>query len=123
MSHVVETPDGKIVLTTEALAMLAGLAASECHGVVGLAGRGWQGLGREQPSRGVQVEVSGGRAEVRLGIVVAYGVRIAEVAAHVVARVRHAVEQATGLQVERVRVDVQGIRVERGGPQGATGSW
>lgn len=117
MAHVVETPDGKIVLASEAIAMVAGIAATECYGVVGMAARGLQDglaqvLGRENLARGVHVEVAGERVSITLSIIVGYGTRINEVARNVVAKVRYAVEQATGLRVDRVRIDVQGVRVQ-----------
>lgn len=118
MSHVIETPEGKIVVTPEAVAMVAGLAASECYGVVGMVPRGIQDgiatvLKRENLARGVHVDLSGDGVDITLSIIVGYGTRISEVASNVVARVRYAVEQATGLRVNRVRIEVQGVRVDR----------
>lgn len=117
LAHVVDTPDGKIIVAAEAIAMVAGIAATECYGVVGMAARGLQDglahvLGRENLGRGVHVEVAGDRVSLTLSIIVGYGTRISEVARNVVAQVRYAVEQATGLRVERVRIEVQGVRVQ-----------
>lgn len=116
MSQEIDTPEGKIVFSSEVIATIAGLAAMECYGVVGMAARSLQDglagiLGRENLTRGVQVTSQDGQLVVTLGIIVGYGMRISEVAANVVDRVRYSVEQATGLKVKRVNIDVQGVKV------------
>lgn len=115
---VVETPLGKLVLSEEAIATVAGAAATECYGVVGMAGRKMRDgiaelLGRESLSRGVEVSVEGDHVSITLYIIVGYGVRISEVARMVTDKVRYTVEQVTGLKVANVEVNVEGIRVQR----------
>lgn len=115
---VVETPLGKLVLSEEAIATVAGAAAIECYGVVGMAGRKMRDgiaelLGRESLSRGVEVSVEGDDVSITLYIIVGYGVRISEVARMVTDKVRYTVEQVTGLKVANVEVNVEGIRVQR----------
>ncbi len=115
---VVETPLGKLVLSEEAIATVAGAAAIECYGVVGMAGRKMTDgiaelLGRENLSRGVEVSIEGDHVFITLYIIVGYGVRISEVARMVVEKVRYTVEQVTGLKVANVKVNVEGIRIQR----------
>ncbi|HEX6988598.1 MAG TPA: Asp23/Gls24 family envelope stress response protein [Bacillota bacterium] len=116
MSQEIDTPEGKIIFSSEVIATIAGLAAMECYGVVGMAARslhdGLAGiLGRENLTRGVQVASQDGGLVVTLGIIVGYGTRISEVAGNVVDRVRYSIEEATGLKVRRVNIDVQGVKV------------
>lgn len=115
---IVETALGKLVLSEEAIATVAGAAAIECYGVVGMAGRKMTDgiaelLGRENLSRGVEVSIEGDHVFITLYIIVGYGVRISEVARMVVEKVRYTVEQVTGLKVANVRVNVEGIRIQR----------
>jgi len=117
-----ETNLGRLVLSEEAIATIAGAAATECYGVVGMAGRKMTDgiselLGKENLSRGVSVSVEGDDAYIDLYVVVGYGVRISEVARMIVDKVRYTVENATGLKAKKVTVNVQGIRV-----QGSSGS-
>ena len=117
-----ETGLGRLVLSEEAIATIAGAAATECYGVVGMAGRKMTDgiselLGKENLSRGVSVSIEGEDVYVDLVIVVGYGVRISEVARMVVDKVRYTLENATGLKVRKVTVNVQGVRV-----QGSSGS-
>src|SRR5690606_886405 len=75
MSQEIDTPEGKIVFASEVIATIAGLAAMECYGVVGMAARSLQDglagiLGRENLTRGVQVASQGGELVITLGIIV-----------------------------------------------------
>lgn len=119
MGKEIRTEFGRLSLSDDVIATLAGLATTECPGVVGMAsGRIQDGiaelLGRENLSRGVRVHTDGDDVEIDLYVVVGYGTRIADIARTVTDRVRQAVEPATGLRVRAVRINVQGVRV--GGP-------
>lgn len=108
---------GKLVLSEEAIATIAGAAATECYGVVGMSARKMSDgiaelLGRENLSKGVTVSIDGEEVSIDLFIVVGYGIRISEVARMVVTTVRYAVENATALRVKKVTVNVQGIRFQ-----------
>jgi uncharacterized alkaline shock family protein YloU len=112
-----DTGLGRLVLSEEAIATIAGAAATECYGVVGMAGRRmtdgiFELLGKENLSRGVLVSIEGDDVYIDLLIVVGYGVRISEVARMVVEKVRYTVENVTGLTVKKVTVNVQGVRVQ-----------
>jgi len=112
-----ETGLGRLALSEEAIATIAGAAATECYGVVGMAGRKMTDgiselLGKENLSKGVSVSIEGDDVYVDLLIVVGYGVRISEVARMVVDKVRYTLENSTGLNVKKVTVNVQGVRVQ-----------
>ena len=107
---------GRLSLSEDAIATIAGVAATECYGVVGMASRRMSDglaelLGKENLSRGVNVEIDGDNAIITLNVVVGYGTRISEVARNIVDKVKYTVETATGLRVKKVRVNVQGVRV------------
>ncbi|HHY18187.1 MAG TPA: Asp23/Gls24 family envelope stress response protein, partial [Firmicutes bacterium] len=80
---------GKLVLSEEAIATIAGAAATECYGVVGMAGRKMTDglselLGRENLSRGVSVSIDGDEVYIELFVVLGYGIKISEVARMIV---------------------------------------
>ena len=107
---------GKIDISEEVIATIAGGAAMECYGLVGMASRkitdGFADLlGRENLARGVVVSVQENEVIIDLYIIVGYGVRISEVAANIMERVRFTTENLTGLNVAMVNVNVQGVRV------------
>lgn len=116
MSAEIETAEGRIIFAQDVIATIAGLAAGECYGVVGMTARTLQDgiagiLGRETLTRGVEVAARGDEVAITLGIVVGYGTRISEVAKNVIERVRYSVEETTGLKVRRVDINVQGVRL------------
>ncbi|MDQ7793680.1 MAG: Asp23/Gls24 family envelope stress response protein [bacterium] len=119
MAREVTNELGTVIITDEVIATIAGVAATECYGVVGMASRRLRDglaelLGRENLSRGVEVAVEGHRAVIKLNLIVGYGTRISEVAHNVCEQVKYRVEGATGLEVVRVNMNVQGVRVADG---------
>ncbi|HWJ02036.1 MAG TPA: Asp23/Gls24 family envelope stress response protein [Verrucomicrobiae bacterium] len=107
---------GKIDISEEVIATIAGVAAIECYGLVGMASRkivdGFvELLGKENLSKGVQVRIEENKVLIDLFIIVGYGIRISEVAHNVIDKVRFSVESMTGLPVASVNVNVQGVRV------------
>lgn len=119
LAKEVTTDLGRITLSEDVVATLAGVAATECFGIVGMAGTRIKDglaelLGRENLARGVQVAMEDEDAvEIDLYIVVGYGIRISEIARNVTDKVRYVVETATGLKVQTVRIHVQGVKVYR----------
>lgn len=115
-THETVTSLGKIDIAEEAIAMVAGIAAMECYGLVGMASRRIKDglvelLGRENLTRGVEVKFLSNGVAIRLYIIVGYGVRISEVANNVMSKVKYMVESLLGLKVESVSVHVEGVRV------------
>jgi uncharacterized alkaline shock family protein YloU len=113
---------GKVEISDSVIAIIAGTAASECYGLVGMAARNVQDglidlLRQEHYERGVEVEAKGEELIIRLHIVVEYGTKISEVAHNVMQRVKYAVETACGIPVRQIDVRVEGVRVTR--PEGS----
>ncbi len=107
---------GRIEISPQAIATIAGDAVLRCYGVVGMASKNlFDGIAdRFQPERwgrGVDVQVRDGQIVVDLYVVVQYGTRISEVAHGVMHGVKYALEQALGIPVAEVNVHVQGLRM------------
>jgi len=107
---------GKIDISEEVISTIAGATAVECYGLVGMASRKSTDrfadlLGRENLARGVVVSIEDNEVVIDLYIIVGYGVKISEVAASVMERVRYTTEKLTGLIVSQVNVNVQGVRI------------
>ncbi len=103
-------------VSDDALASILGLAAHEVPGVVGMApaniGEGLRRvLGLSQVDEGVVIEHPNGelRADVDIHVVVAYGVNIPVVAESVRERTRYAAKRFAGIQLDEVRVHVDGV--------------
>ena len=107
---------GEMVIADEVIATLAGVSAIECYGIVGMASkRATDGivelLGRENLSKGVRIHTQGEEITIDLFIIVEYGISIAAVAENIIDTVKYNVENFTGMNVKKVNVTVEGVRV------------
>ena len=115
----VSCPDemGNIHISEEVLAVIAAAAAREVDGVAGLAGGLSDDLAElvagKKLSRGVRIQVADETESVSLAILVKYGYVIPEVGRAVQDAVMSAVENTSGLTVERVNVHISGISFPR----------
>lgn len=116
MDREITTDLGRLSLSEDVIATIAGVAATECYGVVGMASRRVTDglaeiLGRENLSKGVEVTIDGDKVAIVLNVIVGYGTRISEVARNIVDKVKYTVESSTDLKVAKIKVNVQGIKV------------
>jgi len=108
---------GGIKISTEAIASIAGKAASECYGVVGLAPKNSlreninELLKQEDYVKGVYASKRGeNNYSVDVYIYVAYEVRITEVCSEVQKKVKYDLEKIFQIPFETVNVFVQDIK-------------
>lgn len=111
---------GKVIISQEVIETLAGLAAMECYGLVGMSSRNMQDgiadlLGWENISKGIAVDIEEDKVSLELNIIVEYGTNIQEVANNVMDRVKYVVEDKIGIGVQKINVNVQGVRVDNVG--------
>ena len=108
---------GTVGIDNEVIARLAGTAAMECYGVVGMAARnikdGLVGLLKlESLSKGVRLQTKDEcDLVIDLHIIVEYGTNIVAIAQTLMDNVRYKIEESVGLQVREVNVFVEGVRV------------
>ncbi len=107
---------GTIEYSDEFLSNYAGVATMDCYGIVGMASQNAMDgivelLKGENLSRGVKITTEDGSVNIHLFVVVEYGVSISTVASNVIDTVKYRVEKFTGLNVNKVNVTVNGIRV------------
>ena len=112
-----ETSLGDIHIANEVIAELAGYAASQSYGVVGMAAKSKtqkvvQLLSRDKLARGVDVKnAPDGSLAIDLYVVIEYGTKLAEVAKNLLDRVNHVVTTYAEVPVGSVEVHVQDIEV------------
>lgn len=107
---------GRITVTEEAIAEVAGSSALECYGIVDLVPKKLSDsisdlMRKQKVSRGVRVLTNGDRIFIDLYVVMKYGVSIDAVAQTLKKTVKYDVEKFTGMVVDTVNVNVIGIRV------------
>ena len=116
MKGKMNTNMGEIQIDKDVLEKYAGIATTDCIGIVGMASVNMKDgvtklLKRENASRGVNVSIIDNRIKVELHVIVAYGVSIRAVANNVLESVRYKLEEFTGLEVEKINVIVDGVRI------------
>lgn len=107
---------GNISVDTEAIAQLAGTEAMECFGVVGMATYSVRDglvrlLKRESLSHGINVDIRNNKITLDFHVIIAYGVSIKAVSDNLMSNVKYKVEEFTGLEVEKINIFVEGVRV------------
>lgn len=108
---------GLIVVSADAIASIAGCAATNCFGVKGMTPRNFaEGFGkllkRGDMSRGVKVtETELGEFEIELHIAVEHGININAVSDAIINEVRYHVERMTNIPVRNVQIFVDAINV------------
>jgi len=111
------TENGKIEVADQVIAVIAGSAAMDCYGLIGMASRKGlkdgiaELLGRENLTRGVEVRRENEQIHLDLYVIVSYGTKISEVAHNIQSKVKYVLEEVVGLKVDFVNINVQGVRV------------
>ena len=117
MTAKVENEYGMITIDNEVIARVAGLAATDCYGVVGMAVKNVkdgivQLLKKDSLTEGIKLAVDDEKINIDLHIIVEYGTNITAIAETISGTVRYKVEDSTGLSVQNVNIFVEGIRVD-----------
>ena len=112
----INTSMGNISIDNEAIAQYAGSVAMECFGVVGMAGINMRDglvklLKLDSMTRGINVMVRNNKLVINFHIIVAYGVSILAVSNNLISNVKYKVEEFTGMQIEKINIYVDGVRV------------
>lgn len=106
---------GAIRVHNSVIAAIARLAALKVPGVVEMSGSFAEGLasmvGKASFDHGIKVDLVEQNVNLDLHVVVAFGVRIPQVAWRIQNDVRKAVEEMTGKKIGLVNVIVQGVRL------------
>ena len=113
-----DLPGGTIQISNEVLGDIAGYAALECYGIVGMASPTLragvaQMLSLDRLRKGVRIKSDGEGVTVDLFVVAEYGTNLAEVSHNMSDRVRYVVTTNAEVRVDDVNVHIQGIKVRK----------
>ena len=117
LEEEIKSENDGIQISSDVVAVIAGVAVSEVQGVAGMAGGFAGGIsevfsGKKNLAKGIKADIEDGKAKLDVNIIVEYGSRIPDVAFEIQNRVKKAVENMTGLVVEEVNVHVQGVNTD-----------
>jgi uncharacterized alkaline shock family protein YloU len=107
---------GVIMVSTEVIETIAGVAAMDCYGLVGMVPQNIQTglsdiLRLDSVRKGVEVHKTEDGVEIDLYCIVGYGIKISEVALNVMQKVSYVLENNAGIPVAKVNVNVRGVKV------------
>ena len=106
---------GAIRVHNSVIAAIARLAALKVPGVVEMSGSFAEGLAsmvsKASFDRGIKVDMEDQKINLDLHIVIAFGVRIPQVAWRIQNDVRKAIEDMTGKKIGQINVIVQGVKM------------
>jgi uncharacterized alkaline shock family protein YloU len=118
MAYERENNLGKLNISKQVIANIAGGAATQCYGVVGMASQNIlkdgiaEILKKENFAKGINIrQTSNGKMDIDIFIVVTYGIKISEIALEVQKKVRYVLESTIDIKVSSVNVFVQDIKV------------
>lgn len=113
-----ETDKGVITVSDQVFSNIAGMAATNCFGVKGMAVRSRTDglvhlLRREAMDKGVRVTFNEDRTiSIDLHVMMDHGINIAAVCPSIINRVNYDVNKATGVTVKEVNVYIDSISVD-----------
>lgn len=113
-----DNPAGSVHIANDVLADLAGYAALESYGVVGmtsstLADGVAQLLPRQKLRKGVRVASTDQGVEVDLYVIIEHGTNLAEVSHNLANSVRYTLTEMSDVAVARVEIHVMDVRVHQ----------
>lgn len=109
---------GTIQIANDVLADLAGFAALESYGIVGMASPSLrdgvaQLLSRDKLRKGVQISNEEDGVRVDLYVVIEHGTNLSEISHNLKSRVHYVLTTIADVKVSSVEVHVQGIKVRK----------
>ncbi len=108
---VAPSPLGRIAISKAAISQIVGYSAAESYGVVALAGRSrWSRIIPWGIKKGVDVSRRADGLVIELRVVVQDGLKLAEVATAVRARVLYEIERMVAIPVASLDVHIEGVR-------------
>ena len=108
---------GQVQIADEVVAIIAGLAATEVEGVASMAGNITNELvsklGKKSLSKGIRVKVEDGIVNVNVALNIAYGYSVTKTCKKVQEKVKAAIENMTGLEVEKVDIQIANVSISK----------
>ncbi|MBR3397948.1 MAG: Asp23/Gls24 family envelope stress response protein [Lachnospiraceae bacterium] len=116
MKGRMDTELGQVIIDPDVIASYAGSVACECFGIVGMAAVNMKDglvrlLRRDSLKHGINVKIENNKITLDFHVILAYGIAVSAVAENLISNVKYQVEEFTGMEIEKVNVIVDGVRV------------
>jgi len=108
---------GDIIIDRNVVAKLAAVSAMECYGLVGMVSKNTTSglikiLKNEHLNRGVEIIVDEVGITIDLYVIIQFGTKISVVAENIISQVKFNVEKQTGLNVNKVNLNIEGVKTK-----------
>ena len=112
----IENQYGTIAINREIVATIAGLAAVESYGIVGMATKSLKDgivrlLQMENLARGIELTICDEALVVDVHVIAEYGTNITAICEQLMRVVKYRVEDTCGIKVSAVNIFVEGLKV------------
>ena len=116
MAARTENELGSVIISNNVIANAAGIIATSCYGVVGMATRNTKDgivslLKPSNYSKGIKVTIENNEVIVDMYIIVQYGVNINAICESIIHGVKYRLSELIGMEVKAVNVFVESIRL------------
>ncbi len=117
MKGRMSTDIGEVLVDEAVIAQYAGTTAIECFGIVGMAAVNMTDgivklLKKDSLTRGINVVIDeDNQITIDFHVIISYGVSIKAVSDNLISNVKYKVEEFTGLEVKKINIFVEGVRV------------
>ena len=107
---------GQVTIENEVISKIAGFAAMDCYGIVGMAAKNVkdglvQLLKRESLTKGIKTTINDNKISLDLHIIVEYATNIPAITDSIMSTVKYKVEDTVGLEVSQINIFVEGVRI------------
>ena len=107
---------GNISIDKDVIAQYAGTVNIEWWGKVGMTGLNVKDgivklIKKENFTRGISVGLKKDKLTLEFHVIIAYGVNIRALSNNLIDSVKYKVEEFTGIEVEKINIFVEGVRV------------
>jgi len=108
--------NGNVTYSEEVISKIVGLSTMECYGVVGMVSKNateglWELIRIENLSKGVKIAFKEEKLNIEVFVMIEYGTNISTISNNIIQKIKHNVENYTGLKVSSITVNVQAVRV------------
>lgn len=117
MAITLQNEYGTITVENEVIAKLAGLAAMECYGIVGMAAKNvkegiFRLLKKESLTKGIMLSTENNKVSLEFHIIVEYGTNIPAIAENAISAVKYKLEESLNIEAEEINIFVEGVRID-----------
>jgi len=120
MENQEQDQTGQVKISNEVIAAIAGKTAKEVDGVAGLTDRFVDSVTKilaGEYQKGVEVNITEKVSKITLSLVVNFDYPIPKISKEVQEKVQKAVEKMTGIPIEIVNINIQGINLDKEEPE------